>query len=88
MALSKSITLLDNFNIEVSITEAYIKIENIYGTKSNLTFALAYKKHKDDIEPFNTEAFEFIPMLEGVNFIAQGYEHLKTLPEFADAIDC
>jgi hypothetical protein len=22
------------------------------------------------------------------NFIAQAYEHLKTLPEFADAVDC
>jgi hypothetical protein len=26
--------------------------------------------------------------LDGKNFIAQAYDHLKTLPEFADAIDC
>jgi hypothetical protein len=30
----------------------------------------------------------FFPSLEGNNFIAQAYEHLKTLPEFEGAEDC
>ena len=34
------------------------------------------------------EQFNFVPNLEGQNFIAQAYEHLKTLPEFAGAEDC
>lgn len=30
----------------------------------------------------------FTPNLEGENFIKQGYEYLKTLPEFAGCVDC
>jgi hypothetical protein len=32
--------------------------------------------------------YSFAPDLNGKNFIAQAYEHLKTLPEFAGATDC
>ena len=35
-----------------------------------------------------TKVFNFIPVLDGQNFIAQSYEYLKALPEFADAVDC
>jgi len=35
-----------------------------------------------------SKSFSFTPNLDGENFIKQGYEHLKTLPEFAGAIDC
>jgi hypothetical protein len=31
---------------------------------------------------------DFIPDMEGGNFIKQAYLYLKTLPEFADAVDC
>jgi hypothetical protein len=30
----------------------------------------------------------FIPSLDESNFIRQAYQHLKTLPEFAGAVDC
>lgn len=36
----------------------------------------------------NNMSYSFIPDLLGDNFIKQGYEYLKTLPEFADCIDC
>ena len=34
--------------------------------------------------------YTFIPSVAdgSANFIQQGYEYLKTLPEFADAVDC
>jgi hypothetical protein len=34
--------------------------------------------------------YSFVPsVVDGAeNFIAQAYAHLKTLPEFADAVDC
>ena len=35
-----------------------------------------------------TESYTFAPKLDGENFIKQAYEHLKTLEEFKDAIDC
>jgi hypothetical protein len=36
-----------------------------------------------------SQSFEFTPSVEvaAENFIKQAYEHLKTLPEFADAVD-
>jgi hypothetical protein len=40
-------------------------------------------------KPFFSEDVITAPYsLDGVNPIAQAYEHLKTLPEFADAVDC
>lgn len=42
-------------------------------------------------ENFNSmKIYDFKPSVAdgSTNFIAQAYEHLKTLPEFADATDC
>jgi hypothetical protein len=39
-------------------------------------------------ELIERKVYEFTPNLEGANFIAQAYDHLKTLPEFSGAIDC
>jgi hypothetical protein len=35
-----------------------------------------------------SEQYSFVPEMKNSNFIAQAYEHLKTLPEFAGATDC
>jgi hypothetical protein len=37
---------------------------------------------------FDSCVYNFVPSLEGANFIAQAYEYLKTLPEFKGATDC
>lgn len=87
MALITTIKLLDNFDIEVSIPNVYIRIDNISGGKLFLNITASYKKGVDQ-EPFKTFTFSFAPTLDGANFIAQGYDYLKTLPEFADAVDC
>jgi hypothetical protein len=31
---------------------------------------------------------QFVPDLDGQNFIAQAYVHFKALPQFANAVDC
>lgn len=87
MALKKDIKLVDNFGIEVTIPSAYIKIVRIDGTKDNMSATVyCYKTQNGDILKQSTHSFS--PTLDGSNFIAQGYAHIKTLEMFANAEDC
>jgi hypothetical protein len=64
----------------------YINIECVVGDKESIK---AIVKFSCDSNVFHKQYQ--IPVSvgsESKNFIAQAYEHLKTLPEFADAIDC
>lgn len=87
MALKKQITLKSNFGDDVFFNNAYVKVGSLHGDKNSLRI---------DVNVHRTEGgavvdrhqFYFSPTLDGKNFIAQAYEHLKTLPEFAGAIDC
>jgi hypothetical protein len=67
-------------------SSAYIKVTSVMASKSNGT---AIVNFENDLNAF-TKSFDFpISVSEGApNFIKQAYEHLKTLPEFAGAIDC
>ena len=96
MALQKTIKISGNasfrsglFNIEnIEIEKeinSYIKISNINGNKNNIEFIISY--FNGDIQ-IGTDKFNFTPFLDGDNFIKQAYLHLKSLPEFADAVDC
>lgn len=87
MALKKSITLTSNFGDEVVFPNAYIKVAELKGDKNLMSVEVFYFKEQGDkyLQKMQTS---FVPSLEGNNFIAQAYEHLKTLPEFADATDC
>lgn len=96
MALQKIINISgnasfrnDGFNIEnIEIKKqinSYIKVFNVNGNKNNIEFIISYLN--DDTE-IGTKKFNFIPTLDGDNFIKQAYLYLKTLPEFADAVDC
>ena len=66
-------------------TEAncYIKVEAVSGGKEN---AVASVLFKSDTVAF-TQTYEFVPNMDGPNFIKQAYEHPKTLAEFANAED-
>ena len=65
---------------------AYVKVEAISGNKSEIYATVN----------FSGDTFEFKKQYEvpvsveanSPNFIAQAYMHLKTLPEFAGAVDC
>lgn len=87
MALKKNITLVDNFGIAVDFADAYVKVVSIEGEKS-LMVATVDTMDKKDGRTLERKAYEFAPALEGANFIAQAYEHIKTLPEFEGAVDC
>lgn len=96
MALQKTInisgkaSLFNNgFNIHSIELEkqidSYIRISNLNGDKNNIQFNASYLN--DNVE-FGSKTFNFTPVLNGDNFIKQAYLHLKSLSEFADAVDC
>jgi hypothetical protein len=65
---------------------AYVKVTNISGSKNEI---IAIVNFKGDTQEFNKQYQVSVSVETGaLNFIAQVYEHLKTLPEFVGAIDC
>ena len=87
MALTKQISVVSNFGDSVSFDEAYIKVDSLTGNKEQMrAYVSTYKKENEQI--ISRKNYSFTPNLNGKNFIAQAYAHLKTLDEFADANDC
>jgi hypothetical protein len=65
---------------------AYIKVINFTGDKENLIANVSFKGETQELVkqyqiPLSVQA-------GSANFVAQTYEHLKTLPEFAGAENC
>jgi hypothetical protein len=87
MALKKTFTLVSNFNTNVTFQDCYIRVIFVESTKetSKVTFGL-FKAAVGDL--LHKREMMFSHNLDGANFIAQAYEHMKTLPEFAGATDC
>jgi hypothetical protein len=73
-------------NTTFTTSPLYIKVESINGTKESVCANVSYTdeaKNKKLLE----KSFSFTPSMDS-NFIAQAYNHLKTLPEFSGAVDC
>ena len=87
MALTKTYEAVTNLGTQASFPNAYIKIAKIIGDKTTLEANVDFYTEQHGFL-IKTEYSKFSPVLEGDNFIKQAYLHLKTLPEFADAIDC
>jgi hypothetical protein len=87
MALKKLQETITNVGTTAVFPDSYIKVEKIAGGKELLEVAVGYYTTAGGIQ-IKEEKFFFAPLLSSVNFIKQAYLHLKTLPEFADAIDC
>ena len=65
---------------------AYIKVTGVTGDKSKVTATVNFKS---DTHQFNKQYQVPVSVEVGsINFIAQVYTYLKTLPEFAGAVDC
>ena len=77
--------VIDNGTQFVSFI-AYIKVDSVYGDKTQLTANVSFK---GDTQSF-IKQYQIPASVENgsANFIAQAYNHLKTLPEFAGAVDC
>lgn len=72
---------LDNRDITL---DCYIKVEAVSGGKDGATASALFRGESAVF----TKSYEFTPDMDGPNFIKQAYLHLKTLPEFAGAVDC
>ena len=89
MALQKNIST----NVGLTLNDAYIKIDEQSGTKESLNLRVrnyVSKNAREQGRDWVSEAiYTFTPSVEdgSLNFIRQGYEYLKTLPEFEDAVD-
>ena len=89
MALSKSLNLPTGIIVE----SAYMRIGMVQGNKNGLSITVdAYKDQQayaDGKAELHRMYYNFVPSVEegASNFIQQGYEHLRTLPEFVDSVD-
>lgn len=66
------------------LSNAYVKVCSVEGTKKDLRISVQITSGEKTMG----KSFNFSPNMDGRNFIAQAYEYLKTLPEFAGATDC
>lgn len=71
----------------VNIGPLYARVESISGTKQEITGVVSFNQIQSQ-KTVASKKYTFFYELEGPNPIKQAYLHLKTLPEFADAIDC
>lgn len=89
MALQKDIKLKNGLNID----EAYIRIDTVSGYKGSLDIGVnSYVSQRifvDGQEYLEQKIYNFEPSVDdnADNFIKQGYEYLKKLPEYEGAID-
>lgn len=78
-------------NKDFVVPNAYHKIDSIGGDKNQIFITLGiYTDATNNKKWLTTKTYSFVPDVSDVtdNFIKQGYEYLKTLDEFADAVDC
>jgi hypothetical protein len=87
MALQSSLSLLDNFQQTIPFANCYIKVSSVLSTKEYSTITYSIYQQKDGFL-LQQSVINFTLDLDGYNPIKQAYFHLKTLPEFANAIDC
>jgi hypothetical protein len=72
---------------EIEIKDAYLKVSGFNGDKSTLQVVVTVQAASG--KPIIDSNQISIPyVLDGKNPIAQAYEYLKTLPDFAGAVDC
>ncbi len=85
MALKKTVLTPQGFEAK----DAYHRVEALrINGKTQMQFNVYSHINADTIPFFGEGLFDCAYDVDGANPIAQAYAHLKTLPEFADAIDC
>lgn len=91
MALTKKIQSSDNFGRPAEFEDAYIKVVSTTGGKDVVVASVciyAQDPKNASVQIVKNEQHKFAPDMNGGNFIAQAYKHLKTLAEYTDANDC
>jgi hypothetical protein len=78
---------IEAYGRNLTFANTYVKVEDLNGNKNYLQFVFIIRDAKDGVL-LSTGGANFVPSMDGGNFIKQAYEHLKTLPEFSGATDC
>ena len=86
MAIQKNVTLTSNFGDAQTFPNAYIKVARISGTKTTISAVIEIRKDAGG-HLLHSESWIFEPSMSKGNFIAQAYEHIKTLPDYSGATD-
>lgn len=81
---------------QTKTTESGITIDNAYHrvcrvslpTKTTIEFCVCAYVSAQTQMPFASDFYTCAYAIDGDNPIRQAYLHLKTLPEFANAVDC
>jgi hypothetical protein len=84
LSIDKTITVATK---DVVFDAAYIKVTTVQGDKNKVIASYEFRTESNGVG-FAWAASEFVPDMNGSNFISQAYLHLKTLPEFLNATDC
>ena len=87
MALKKIETVSSDIVGDVQVS-CYIKVTMVSADKTNVVADVLFRKDNADGAIIKSDRHSFVPNMQGENFIKQSYEHLKTLPGFANAVDC
>ncbi len=80
-------------NIGLTLTNAYIRIDEQSGGKDGISLRVRTYVSKEKREIgctwIDEKIYTFVPLVadDSLNFIKQGYEYLKSLPEFTNALD-
>lgn len=77
------LSLVEQYSKDMGM--CYIKVETVGGNKTEQLVNVSIKNDGGLTKNFSCS---FQPDMNGDNFIAQAYRHLKTLPDFANAEDC
>jgi hypothetical protein len=88
MAISTNVKVKLENGIEFVVNAAYLKVQKVTATKDSAVAEVHWFKAKGEQKPIQIWQHGFVPALEGDNFIKQAYNHIKTLEEYADAVDC
>jgi len=91
MSLQKSYKIqLSNFDDALVAKNAVWRIDSVVGNKTCMSLNVSVYKDETVEQVIDRQSFDFTPSVESTakNIFAQGYEHLKTLPELSGALDC
>lgn len=80
-------TLINTGRTEALEVSEYVQVQDINGGKLSVV-ARVFFINEANGSLVREQFYTFTPVLDGPNFIVQAYAHLKTLPEFAGAVDC
>lgn len=74
----------------VVFENAYFVISNVAGGKDGLEIRVNAYADSSKLTIYGSLKYTFVPSVaeDSENFIKQGYEFLKTLPDYMDAVDC